>query len=412
MVLSATAALLWIGLLLVPWRPWLAGPQLQPDASDPRDLVEVTALIPARNEAPVIERTLGALQQQGTGLRVVVVDDQSSDDTADRVRNLGRDNVLLIAGRALPAGWTGKLWALEQGRGRVETSLTLLLDADIELQPGVVGALLTKLRGEGLQLASVLALPDTSGFWSALLMPAYVYFFLLLYPFRLSNTSGSRVAAAAGGCILVESAVLRGLGGFGALRDALIDDCTLARQVKAGGGRTWMGLSSAVLSRRVASLADIWRAVTRTAYTQLRYSPAALLICTALLLLAFWIPALAQFAAAPAARIAGAVAFVAMLASYVPALRHCRRSALWSMTLPVTATLYLAMTWHSAWRYWRGERGRWKDRSYAATGDRGVAVCVAPPSGAAGNGMRNASSVCAAGGTPEAQPPITEDEAR
>jgi len=364
---SLPGALVWAGVLLAPWRPWSTRERLEPEPSPPEsDLGEVTALIPARDEAALVGRTLRALVTQGRGLRAVVIDDQSADDTARVARDAGGRAVELVAGEPLPPGWTGKLWALEQGRRRVTTPLTLLLDADIELAPGTLAALVAWMRSDRRQLVSIAATLRTDSAWERLLMPAFVFFFKLLYPFRVSNSRSRLVAAAAGGCILVETGVLADLGGFAALKGALIDDCTLARLVKARGHRTWIGLSHGVRSLRpYGSLQSIWDVVARLAFTQLRYSPLLLLLCTALLVAAFWSPLVALAAPDARARWTGLAALAALAASYAPTLRFYGRSLAWALALPVVGTLYLAMTWSSAFRYWRGTRARWRGRAYA-----------------------------------------------
>lgn len=362
--------LLWLGLLLPPWRPWGNREQLEAHVSPPEDLSDVAALIPARNEAHAIGPTLRALAAQGRHLKIVVVDDQSSDGTAEIARATDVAGLRLVGGQTLPAGWSGKLWALEQGRCELDRPLTLLLDADIELAPGLLSALRRKLRDEGLQLVSLMAALRMQAFWERLLLPAFVFFFRLLYPFRLANDPAwPRVAAAAGGCVLLETRLLADIGGFAALRAELIDDCALARRVKAQGARTWIGVTHDVRSLRpYPRLGSIWAMVARTAFTQLRYSLIWLLVCTAVFAAAFWLPPALLVVGDGPARALAALALAAMVASYVPTLHFYRLSALWALALPVTATLYLAMTWDSARRYWAGERSRWKDRVYARPG--------------------------------------------
>ena len=358
-------ALMWLGLLLVPWRPWSTREHLEADAAVRQafDLGDVTVLIPARNEGDVLGVTLAALQAQGTGLQVVVVDDQSTDDTAGIAAAFPHTRV--ISGQPLPEGWAGKLWALEQGRMHVQTGLTLLLDADIQLQPGVLATLVMHKRREQRQLVSLMADLRRTSFWDRLLLPVFVYYFKLLYPFALSNSPSRFVAAAAGGCILVDTEVLQRIGAFASLRDALIDDCTLARQVKQAGYRTWLGLSRDVVSLRpYASLASIHQMVARSAFTQLGYSTALLLAVTAVFALAYGTPL--ALLGAPQVWPLALTAWLAMTVSYLPMLRYYRMSPLWALLLPLSATLYLAMTWSSAIRYWRGVRSQWKGRVYSS----------------------------------------------
>ncbi len=362
--LVAASALMWLAVLLIPWRPWSSQPFL--DAQSGGDnLSDVTVLIPARNEAAVIRQTLAALKAQGRNLSVVVVDDQSADGTVELTRKVWADRLTIIPGAPLPSGWSGKLWALEQGREHVTTPLVLLMDADIELRPGIIGSLREHMQRHGVAFISLMAAPMMSNFWEKLLMPAFVYFFKLLYPFRLSNSAKSKVAAAAGGCILMQSPLLDEIGGFAAIKDELIDDCSLARRIKSKGHKTWIGMTHSVCSiRPYQQFGQIWNMVTRTAFTQLHYSIGLLLACTAVMVLAFGMPVAGLFFTSDAARYLALAACAAMALSYYPTLKFYGRSAVWVLGLPLIGMLYLAMTWNSALRFFRGERARWKDRSY------------------------------------------------
>lgn len=360
----AGAAVIWLLVLLLPWQPWRTRERFAANPADRRQLEAVTVLIPARNEAGVLARTLAALHRQGDGLCVVIIDDQSMDATADIAHQSGLTGLRVLQTPALPRGWSGKLWALEQGYQEVQTAYTLLLDADIELQPGVIAGLLNKLEREDLQLVSLMARLRMQSGWEKLLMPAFIYFFKLLYPFALANQPHSRIAAAAGGCILVRSQSLRQIGGPAGLRDALIDDCTLARRIKRLGGRTWLGLSrDAISQRRYESLASIWEMVTRTAYTQLFYSPWLLAACIILLVESYIVPVAGLFMPAPGRWLAlGAMA--GMFISYWPTLRYYGLPAWQVVTLPLAAAMFGLMTLDSARRHLLGHGARWKDRSY------------------------------------------------
>jgi len=373
--LAGLGALLWLSILALPWQPWRAREVLDSADQPPdADLSDVTVLIPARNEAEALPQTLGALALQGTGLRVVLVDDHSDDGTAQVARQLlqNRDRVLTAA--ALPAGWSGKLWALEQARVDATTPLILLLDADIVLDPGLLATLRDKLRGEGLQFISLMAKLRAEAFWERALMPAFVYFFKLLYPFRLANDPAyPGIAAAAGGCILLEARVLDRIGGFGALRGALIDDCTLAARVKAQGFAVWIGLTRSVHSiRRYNTLQAVWNMVARSAFTQLRYSWLVLIALSAIFGVAFWLPLLALSSGAHWPVALALVAVAAMTISYLPMVRFYRLSPAWALALPIVATLFLAMTWSSAWRWQFGHGSAWKGRVYAGAVDSGA----------------------------------------
>ena len=360
--LAAPAAVMWFGLWLAPWRPWSTREQIEPTGfghGGHGDMNAVTVLIPARNEAEVIQRTLDSLQAQGHGLKIVVIDDQSDDGTGDIARRY--PNVDVISGQPLPKGWAGKLWALEQGKGRVTTAMTLLLDADIALEPGLLSALLAHKRATGAHFVSLMADLRRTSFWDRLLLPAFVYYFKLIYPFAVSNSPSKWVAAAAGGCVLVDTAALHKVNAFECLKGALIDDCTLARRIKDGGHKTWIGLSRGVISLRpYGTLKSVHDMVARSAFTQLRYSTPLLLVVTALFALAYWLPIAALLQGSWLA----AAALLAMSAAYVPTLRYYGLSPVWSLASPLIGALYLGMTWSSAIRTWRGVRSQWKNRTY------------------------------------------------
>lgn len=363
--LALPGCLIWFVILLLPWRPWSTRESLDADPSLPSALDAVTVLIPARNEAAVIARTLHSVADQGRGHRIIVIDDQSGDGTADAALATGLDNLEVIRGGPMPEGWTGKLWALEQGRRQVRSRYSLLLDADIELRPGTLPALLRKLESEQRQMVSLMAFLRMESFWEKLLMPAFIYFFKLLYPFHLSNRGSPRVAAAAGGCILIDNRTLQDLGGFDSLKQALIDDCTLARRVRDNGGRTWLGLTHSALShRRYDRLGVIWDMVARTAYTQLHYSVVLLILCTVIMSAAYLLPVVALFLPQTTAVVLGLVTLAMMWATYTPTLRYYGLSPAWAVAMPLIGGLYLLMTWSSALRHWRGVSAVWKDRNY------------------------------------------------
>jgi hopene-associated glycosyltransferase HpnB len=368
---SAVALLAWLGVLVAPHQPHRVRERLEADPEAPDDLSAVTVLIPARDEAALIGRTIAALRAQGRGLDVVVVDDQSSDGTRAAAERAAAQALPLrvIAGQPLPEGWAGKLWALEQGFAAVERPFVLLLDADIELAPRLVPALLAAARERDATLVSLLAELHCTRFWERLLSPAFVLFFKLLYPFAWSNDARKRTAAAAGGCMLVRTDALRRSGGFAAIRGALIDDCTLAAALKRERPPIWLGMTRSVRSLRVyAELADFWGMVSRSAFTQLGYSTWWLLLATVLMVVTLLVPVLgAAVAAATAEPLLAAAsigAWLALAAVYWPVVAFYRLPAVWALTLPVAAALFLAMTWSSAVGYWRGRRASWKARDY------------------------------------------------
>jgi hopene-associated glycosyltransferase HpnB len=371
---SAFALAVWLGVLAAPWQPHRVRERLASEPGGAADLSDVSVLIPARNEAEVIGRAIAALERQGRGLEVVVVDDQSSDDTRGAALRAAPQGVALrvVAGRPLPAGWAGKLWALEQGRAAVARPLLLLLDADIELAPGVVPALLKKMRDHDATLVSVMAELDCRTFWERLLVPAFVFFFKLLYPFAWSNDAAKRTAAAAGGCMLLRADALAAIGSFAAIRGALIDDCALAAALKRHRPPIWLGMSHDVRSLRVyASLGDFWSMVSRSAFTQLKYSTARLVAATLLMAATLLAPVAGTLAGVlarePHVAGAAAAAWLAMAAAYWPVVAFYGLPLPWVATLPAASALFLAMTWHSAIRCWRGTRATWKAREYGRT---------------------------------------------
>lgn len=361
--------LIWLSILVLPWRPWSTRESLDAGNESDVDLSGITVLIPARNEEDVIARTLQSLKKQKTLGRIILIDDQSSDATVSEAEKTGLDNLHILSGEALASGWSGKMWALEQGRRKVDTDYILLLDADIELRTGTVAALLKKSQEDNLDLVSLMAYLRMQSFWERLLMPAFIYFFKLLYPFALSNSDSKWVAAAAGGCILVKTEKLNQIGGFAALKDALIDDCSLARQIKNDQGKIWLGLShSAVSHRPYESLETIWNMVARTAYTQLHYSILLLLLCSLLMFMAFILPVYAIFVTQLPFVLVSLLTLAFMIVSYNPVLQYYGQNPLWALALPLIGVLYLTMTWSSAIRHWTGTGAVWKNRAYAAPG--------------------------------------------
>ena len=370
---SSAFTAIWLLVYFLPWRPWGTGEYLESDwptgkpapAKNRSDFDAVTVIIPARNEAAVLKQTLAAVIGQGDNVRVVLVNDRSTDDTPRIAGQFDSGKLLAVSGQPLPTGWTGKLWALEQGLKHVHTDLTLCLDADIVLQPGIIAALIRKMNTDNLQMVSLMARLRMISVWERFLIPAFVYFFKMLYPFHLSNSRLRNVAAAAGGCILIQTRVLREIGGFSVLRHSLIDDCTLARMVKRQGHRTWIGLTRSALSLRAYdSLAPIWNMVARTAFYQLRYSFGLLLLTTLTMIGVFWTPVAGIFFPGSMAKLISAVGLGVMSATYLPVLKYYGRSPAWALTLPVIALFYICMTWTSAIRYWTGSGAHWKGRAY------------------------------------------------
>lgn len=363
---TAGAALVaWLYLLLARggfWRMRAAElPKLLPSPAP-----AVGVVIPARNEAAVIGRALASLaaQEYPAPVPIVVVDDESSDGTADLARSAASGRVTIIRSAPLPAGWSGKLWAVAQGVEQAKSfspEFLLLTDADIVHPPENLASLVTQAAG-GYDVVSLMVKLRCETLAERALIPAFVFFFFMLYPPAWIRDPRHATAGAAGGCLLVRREMLDSIGGIGHIRSSLIDDCALARAVKQAGGRVWLGLSADASSLRIyRSFADIGRMISRTAFTQLRYSSLALLGTLAALTIIFLIP---PAAALQGSRI-GIAAWVLLSAAYIPVLRFYRRSPLWAPLLPLAAAFYMAATFHSAWMYWRGAGGAWKGRAQA-----------------------------------------------
>lgn len=377
--LSATAFLAlaaWVYLIALHGGFWRADQRL-PLEDRPVSLARVTAIVPARDEEAVLGEALDSLLSQND-LKIVLVDDHSADSTraiAEARAKAHPGRVTVLSPPPLPQGWSGKLWALNAGVAAADpqTEWYLLTDADIRHGFGTITRLFTLAEERTLDLASLMAKLDDRGFWGALLIPAFVYFFQKLYPFRWINNPKRRTAGAAGGCVLVRRRALERAGGVAAIRAALIDDCWLATAVKRSGGRIWLGLAETMDSLRPnGGMPGIWGMVARTAYTQLHYSPwllAGTVLGMALVYLAAPLGVLAwALGGDPAGGLAGLAAWALMSVSFVPTLRLYARPAWLGPLLPVAATLYSLMTLSSAWRHWRGRGGAWKGRTYPAGG--------------------------------------------
>ena len=251
----AVAVVIWACILLMPDFRWRIREKMETEANraceSNHSLKNITVLIPARNEGDCIQGTLNALTNQDGDFHVVVIDDQSTDHTAEIVQNAPLKNLTLIHGSPPPVGWSGKLWALQQGLAKVNTPYVLLLDADIQLHTGFLQCIAKKLQDEKLDFISLMAHLRMQSIWEKLLLPAFVYYFKMIYPFaRSNNVKVKQVAAAAGGIIFTRTKVLNSVDAFSSLRDAVIDDCTLASVVKQAGYRTWIGLTKSARSTR------------------------------------------------------------------------------------------------------------------------------------------------------------------
>ena len=373
-VIGAASALAWLYLLLGRGRFWLLAEA--PPASGPRRDARVVAVIPARNEAEGIAATVASLlsQDHRGALDIVVVDDHSTDGTADLARaaalSLGAaDRLDIIAARDLPPGWTGKLWAVSEGLERarqMSPDFLLLTDADITHARNNVSALVSRALAEDLDLVSIMVRLSTATLPEKALIPAFVFFFFMLYPPRWSANATSRSAGAAGGCMLVRPAALHRIGGIAAIRGALIDDCALAQAIKRSGGRIRLDPSRTTTSSRIyGSASELWSMIARTAFTQLHYS-ALLLIGTLLGMgVTYLAPPLLTLFATGLPRYFGAAAWLAMAVCFHPTARFYGRNPAWGLALPAIALFYLAATFGSALNYWRGRGGQWKGRAQA-----------------------------------------------
>lgn len=368
----------------------------------------VVAVVPARNEVDVVARSITSLLDQAFRghFRIVLVDDGSADGTADAARVAASNHangarLTIIEAPPRPAGWVGKMWAVHTGlvhaglahaeaaytegahaeqadaeqtdaRGdRSAPAYWLLTDADIVHHPGNLRRLVQQ-AGAGFHLVSLMVRLEHRGFWAGLLVPAFVYFFQQLYPFARVNSPASSVAGAAGGCMLVSATSLAQAGGIEAIRGEIIDDCSLARRIKALGP-IWLGLSRRERSiRPYAGLKGVWLMVARSAFTQLRHNPLLLILTVLGLSLIYLVPPLLALGwplhQSPRIAALGIGAWLSMAGSYVPTLRLYEKAPTWALTLPLAALLYTAMTLDSARRHWLGRGAEWKGRSQAGKG--------------------------------------------
>ncbi|MDR3526980.1 MAG: glycosyltransferase [Rhizomicrobium sp.] len=330
----------------------------------------VTAVVPARNEADGIAQCVRSLlaQDYPGALRVIVVDDQSDDGTAAVVRSLGDARLEVLSGAPHPAGWTGKLFAVSQGVAHAGKALDYLwlTDADIAHTPDNLRQLVCRAEAGRYVLVSLMAKLNCESFAERFLIPAFVFFFDMLYPFGWVNDPKRRMAGAAGGCMLIRREALERAGGIASIRAEIIDDCAMGRVMKAQGP-IWLGLSNRALSvRPYPHLADIHAMVSRSAYAQLSYSP-ILLAGTVLGMILLYIVPLAGLFAGGLAAIFGALTWAVMTIAFQPMLHFYGRSPFWGLALPVIGVFYAAFTIDSAIQHWRGRGGMWKGRAQALT---------------------------------------------
>ena len=390
LVLSALSLVIWLVLLLFWGNFWRCDQRLDPGDIEIHLEVwpSVCAIIPARDEADSIAQTvISLLSQSYPGkFEVILVDDQSSDGTAEIAQQAAQDlnqtdRLTILTTPALPVGWAGKLWAVHTGLTDLANNhppdYVLLTDADIIHPQNNLKTLIAKAIQDKRKLVSLMVQLHCQTFWERALIPAFIFFFQKLYPFPWANNPNRKLAAAAGGCVLVNHQALVTAGGIPAIKDALIDDCALAAAIKTSAstdqkwGRIWLGLSTQTKSLRIYDTLDtIWTMVTRTAFTQLHYSPWLLIgSVLGMTLVYLWPPLgliLGLVFGQTWSAIAAGLAWMIMAIAYTPTLRLYQINRLWSLALPVVALLYTFMTLDSALQHWQGKGGAWKGRVYPA----------------------------------------------
>jgi hopene-associated glycosyltransferase HpnB len=372
--------LIWIYLLFGRggfWRIQHSAAQLPANEVQSR----IAVIIPARNEADVIGRAITSLLRQSgpNSIHIFLVDDGSTDGTAQVASAAavaaGRAEMLtVIEGRPLASGWSGKLWAVQQG---IESSrqmmpdFFLLTDADIEHAPNSLSSLVATAQSGQYALASYMVKLFCETPAEKLLIPAFVYFFFKLYPPQWIANPGNATAGAAGGCILMRPTALAEAGGIEAIRHEVIDDCALAARVKGNGGRLWLGASATTRSiRPYGSFSEIGRMISRCAFNQLRHSTLLLFLSMMGMAFIYLLPPALVLSDHRLPAALGAMAWLMMVISYIPVLRLYRLSPLWALALPLAAIFYVGATFHSAWKYWTGRGGEWKGRVQDPVGSR------------------------------------------
>jgi len=376
--LAAIPLAIWLYLLLARGSFW----RLSEDKIEPRQLEDwphVVAVVPARNEATTISQAISSIAKQDYPgeFSIIVVDDHSEDGTAALAQQAANEpgasqRLKIHSAAPLAPGWTGKLWALNEGISATSekgVEFFWFTDADIEHAPDTLRRLVFRAEKNSLDLTSLMVLLQANTFAERLLIPAFLYFFLLLYPPRWIADPNASTAGAAGGCILLRRNVLAPIGGIASIRGEVIDDCALARAVKKNGGKIWMGLTRVSVSLRgYGTFAEIRDLIARTAFTQLHYSFAFLVVALAGLFGTFLLPWILFFAYPGEAWLLVDTAIALMTATFLLTVRFYNLSAAWALTLPFAAVFYGYATCVSAVRYWLGRGGQWKGRAQAQNG--------------------------------------------
>lgn len=365
--MGVLALVVWTGILVARSGFWHFAERDSDALPEPDRWPDVVAVIPARNEADVIAATLtSVLAQDYPGAwRVILVDDQSDDGTAQIAAGLANERLTILSAPPRPPGWTGKLWAQSQGIVAAGTPEFLwLTDADIAHEPVTLRRLVARASSDDRVMVSLMARLHCSGAAERALIPAFVYFFALLYPFARVNDRRDRMAAAAGGCVLVRRETLAAAGGIAAIRAEIIDDCALARAIKPHGA-IWLGLTDNARSVRPYGFDDIRRMVARSAYAQLGYSPLALAGTLAGMALLFALPPLLMVFGAGSVRTSGLLTWLVMATTLAPILGFYRVSPAYAAALPLIGAVYAGFTLDSAIQHWRGKGGMWKGRAQA-----------------------------------------------
>jgi hopene-associated glycosyltransferase HpnB len=368
---ATLTAVTWSYLVLARGAFWRTK-NVRPDASEKVGFSGgVVAIVPARNEAELIGPVVTSLLNQGMAMPVVLVDDDSTDGTADVARRASEkagkaDALIVIQSKPLPAGWTGKLWSMHQGIERARAlnpTWLMLADADVLHGPETVANLGLIASHGPYDLVSFMVKLHCESLAEKLLIPPFVYFFFMLYPPAWIRDTRGSTAGAAGGCMLVRAETLERAGGLESIRGAVIDDCSLARLLKQSDGRLWIGLTDQSQSlRRYETFSDVEHMISRTAFNQLKHSSLLLLCTIAGMVITYLAPPLLLLTGSRPAILLGAAAWAAMTITYSTMVRYYRLNPAWALTLPLAALFYLVATVHSAVKYWNGSGGDWKGR--------------------------------------------------